>query len=95
MAYPRVEDTSADWDRRGAVFYRTTLGQRWELHVPYDGYVTLAQAALLLELHHTLLWDWVRRGMMEAFDQDGTMVVRLIDVRAEWDRRYRAGQYRR
>jgi hypothetical protein len=74
-----------EWTPGGeAKFMRIlTAGQQWYLTVPPGGFLTVTQAAVLLDVATVRVNEWVREGRIKSdVAPDGTTVVPLRAVAA-------------
>jgi hypothetical protein len=108
MAYLTGEQLSGEWVERpftdvdrsvlgnaayGAKFWRYVAGQEWHLWVRPDGFVSIDQAARLLEVSSQLIDRWWARGeVTHHASPAGHRMLALSQVRNIHRDRLRQGQ---
>lgn len=73
------------WDRpgfkQGVTIYRTLEGNRYAWRVPFDGVVTQAMAADLLQVSVMSINNWVRAGKLNELQVDGPSQIPLHEIK--------------
>jgi excisionase family DNA binding protein len=73
----RSDLISAELGARGAlVLYREISGQTWTRRVALHEFLTLMEAAVVLQVHRITLYDWIEKGLLPRYKTEhGTLLI--------------------
>ena len=64
----------------GLTLYREISGQIWTRRILPDDFITPMEAAVVLKIHRVTIYDWIKSGLLTAYESADGSLLRWWDV---------------